>query len=1293
MHVERGFGFAFCSTERQVDTMALDEAPRVEQKDWRDLFSFDLMQKAEKLTLTARVSAFTTEGTSASAIVEARPGMRFSVHVEAPASYYDSWDDTRFSCSCLTKRASTRYENGRWVQHFVCQHEAAVLLLWEEAHGPWLFTEPPEAFEARMQAEREKAEAKERERRRKEEKLRLRMEKERKENTKLEALSFFPGEDPEGSFFQFKAALSGVMTNQYAAELAALFLKEQAVDFPTPRLTYSRAGEQMLAADATVMEGNRALDVVLHMHADRLSLHRCNCSSNYYYIGRSELCAHELAALAYLREYIRRENPGDVTDRAASAFFEAMDSFSAELAEQEPQAELSRPRCIELRPKLVLGNDGELSLSYKIGRAGGKQMQLRSYSDFLRDLENHGVFSLSKTLTLDFGAEDLTEDSLPWLTFLQRRISEAEIANSCFSNNYYYTPTIKVKTRDALLGAHLDRFYELAEGTSVEFSGPERSPTQLRIGHSPLRVSLRAERIAQSKTLRGVRITGKMPVILRGSAGSYVLGSESLSKITREEEQALLPFRAAADTAGNIRFSVGKDRLAEFYYRVIPQLTQNAFVDLDDPCAEEVEALLPPEPHFSFRLDIDFDHALICCETLVQYGEATAFALPCPSSVSVYRDAMQEKRVQMQVAQYFRQESDRALASCPYSDDAMYRILSEAVPALSRYGTVEGSSSFSRSTLRPMPQLRVGVSVESGLLEIELLSKDMTPEELLAVLESYRQKKRFHRLRSGAYLELDKDHQLSELEALSTGADFSLEDAIRGGATVPAFRSLYLDKLLEAHDAIASDRDRSYRALIKNFLTIRDADYEVPAAQADILRPYQTYGYKWLRTLAAAGFGGILADEMGLGKTLQFISLAQTLHDAGELSLGLVVCPASLVYNWQEEFIRFAPSLNVQVVSGTAAVRKKLLSSLADSTICVTSYDSLRQDIAEYQKLRFDLMVLDEAQYIKNQKASMTKAVKAVSAKLRFALTGTPIENRLAELWSIFDYLMPGFLYRYPDFARRFETPITKQKDAAATEALKQMTAPFILRRVKKDVLKDLPSKLEEVRYTRFDKEQRQVYDGQVVRMKQLVASSGNESSDKLRLLAELTRIRQICCDPSLLLEGYHDGSAKREACMELIQNAMGGGHRMLVFSQFTSMLELLEKDLNDAGIPYFKLTGATPKEQRVRLVREFNEGTTPVFLISLKAGGTGLNLTGADVVIHYDPWWNLAAQNQATDRAHRIGQTNQVTVYKIIVKDSIEERILALQEAKRDLAEAVLSGEGKSLAAMSKEELLALLG
>ena len=336
--------------------------------------------------------------------------------------------------------------------------------------------------------------------------------------------------------------------------------------------------------------------------------------------------------------------------------------------------------------------------------------------------------------------------------------------------------------------------------------------------------------------------------------------------------------------------------------------------------------------------------------------------------------------------------------------------------------------------------------------------------------------------------------------------------------------------------------------------------------------------------------------------------------------------------------------------------------------------------------------MIDEAQYIKNAAAAASKCVKLIQAKHRFALTGTPIENRLSELWSIFDFLMPGFLYSHADFEKSFERPIAKEHDADAMEKLKAMTAPFILRRKKEDVLKDLPDKLEEVRYARISGEQQRLYDAQVLRMKGMLDESGSTGEEKIKMFAELTRIRQICCDPALVFDDYKGESAKRDACMELIRSAIEGGHRILLFSQFVTMLEMLEEDLKKEQIPYYKIIGSTPKEKRISLVRAFNEGAVPVFLISLKAGGTGLNLTGADVVIHYDPWWNLAAQNQATDRAHRIGQEKQVTVYKLILKDTIEERIQELQDAKRDLAESILEGDRKSIMSLSAEELLALL-
>ena len=348
----------------------------------------------------------------------------------------------------------------------------------------------------------------------------------------------------------------------------------------------------------------------------------------------------------------------------------------------------------------------------------------------------------------------------------------------------------------------------------------------------------------------------------------------------------------------------------------------------------------------------------------------------------------------------------------------------------------------------------------------------------------------------------------------------------------------------------------------------------------------------------------------------------------------------------------------------------------------------------QYGELHFRFQIIDEAQYIKNAATQSARAVKAVNAGTRFALTGTPVENRLGELWSIFDYLMPGFLFGAQHFRKEYELPIVRDQDGEALDRLRRITGPFILRRVKKDVLRELPDKLETVVYSRMEEEQKNLYAAGAARLKERLDRSEGEGlgEERFQVLADLTRLRQICCDPRLCYENYKGGSAKLETCMDLVRRGVEGEHKILLFSQFTSMLELIESRLNQEGIASYKLTGATSKEERMRLVGEFASDATPVFLISLKAGGTGLNLTAADIVIHYDPWWNVAAQNQATDRSHRIGQDKQVTVFKLIARNTVEENILTLQESKSRLSDQVITGDGGSFGGLTREDILRIL-
>ena len=405
--------------------------------------------------------------------------------------------------------------------------------------------------------------------------------------------------------------------------------------------------------------------------------------------------------------------------------------------------------------------------------------------------------------------------------------------------------------------------------------------------------------------------------------------------------------------------------------------------------------------------------------------------------------------------------------------------------------------------------------------------------------------------------------------------------------------------------------------------------------------------------------------------------------------------PASVVYNWQDEFKKWAPKLSTVILGGNKRERRDQLKQIKPNDILITSYDSLKRDLELYQDLEFDLEVIDEAQNIKNARSLASKAVKIINAHHRIALTGTPIENNLSELWSIFDYLMPGFLGKYDFFKQMYERPIIQGDDVKVEKQLSQIIAPFVLRRLKKDVLKDLPDKDEELVYASLSGKQNELYQAQVQKLLAQLAKQDEEEFKKNRfqVLAAITKLRELCCDPSLLYEDYHGRSAKLTVALKLIQNALIDEHKVLLFSQFTSMLAIFKQRLTKMKIPYFEITGATPKAKRQELVKKFNQLAQPVvFLISLKAGGTGINLTSADVVIHYDPWWNIAAENQATDRAHRIGQKRNVHIYKVVAKNTIEEKIIVLQKRKQRLAEEVLTGDKFSSGILSRNDLLAIL-
>ena len=445
---------------------------------------------------------------------------------------------------------------------------------------------------------------------------------------------------------------------------------------------------------------------------------------------------------------------------------------------------------------------------------------------------------------------------------------------------------------------------------------------------------------------------------------------------------------------------------------------------------------------------------------------------------------------------------------------------------------------------------------------------------------------------------------------------------------------------------------------------------------------------------------------MGLGKTIQIIALLldyKKNNNCGRTSI--VVSPSSLSLNWKNEIEKFKTDLKIKVIRGTSEERKNLISRLDKYDLIITSYDLLKRDIEFYQeqKYKFKFIIADEAQYLKNNNTQNAKTIKKLNAETRFALTGTPIENSLAELWSIFDFIMPGYLFNYKKFKNNYEIAIVKDKDIDVMNNLKKLIGPFILRRTKKQVLTELPEKTITVLNNEMEEEQRNIYTSYLVNTKHKLQEIFQEDmyeKSQMKILAALTRLRQICCHPSLFMEDYKSGSAKLEQCIEIMEDGIIAGHKILLFSSYTSMFTIIEKELKRRNISYFKLTGSTKVDERIRLVDEFNQNQNiKVFLISLKAGGTGLNLaggtglnlTGADMVIHYDPWWNVSSENQATDRAYRIGQKNNVQVYKLITKDSIEEKIYELQQRKEQLTDNILNTETTFISKLSKEDIMKL--
>ena len=577
-------------------------------------------------------------------------------------------------------------------------------------------------------------------------------------------------------------------------------------------------------------------------------------------------------------------------------------------------------------------------------------------------------------------------------------------------------------------------------------------------------------------------------------------------------------------------------------------------------------------------------------------------------------------------------------------------------------------------TINPNITLDISQS-RNGYMSMKLNIEGVDSNEYRELFSSYKNNNRLYRMKNGAYLDLkDKDIEqaFKLIDILNIYNDFD-------NMKIPNNKAIYLEKLIEDEDLSFVNGSKYVSNVVKKFDKVKSKNYEVPKDLNATLRDYQVSGFEFFKTLSDYQFGGILADEMGLGKTIQTIAFLLSNKD----KKSIVITPTALIYNWKNELEKFAPTLKVGLLHAAKSEREKILDNIDNYDVILTTYTTYKNDIDKYKNINFDYCIIDEAQNIKNPDAIITKAIKNVNAKVKFALTGTPIENNLMELWSIFDFIMPGYLYNKSKFKSIF---VNNDKNVIE---LKNLIKPFILRRTKKEVITELPDKIEQKIIIDLEKEHKRAYKGYV----NLITRKIKENNqDNITVFSYLTKLRQLCLSPELMVKNYQGKNSKLDVLINIINDS--SDEKILVFSQFTKVLEVIGKRLNEENILYSYLDGKTSAKDRVKLVEEFNTNNNKVFLISLKAGGTGLNLTSANIVVHFDPWWNPAVEDQASDRAHRIGQKNVVNVIKLIAKGTAEERVINLQETKKELIEDVINGNldnSSTLKNLSKDDIIDL--
>lgn len=1041
---------------------------------------------------------------------------------------------------------------------------------------------------------------------------------------------------------------------------------------------------------SAVVMGTWLYDVRIVMRKNgSIASYNCNCPAFEEYPGA---CKHVIATLKAVQRKLTGSQPRAVIPKqSVSDFMALFTKPEQKMVHEELNLEL------ELEIFYVRQVYGQLQL--KVGQ--NRLYVVKDLEEFLFAIQADRSLKFGKQFTYDPLLHTFSEEDQKVVDMLQDMLSQYNAFNE--HRGYHYASPFSQKPfvlNKYYLGKFLDalgqKVFSLTLSASKAKSNDIPRSYQIISQDIPLDFAIKSKEQDLALALKS-----KLPLQLTED-GRYYLYDDDLYKVS-QEQQAFLP-NLIKTLSGKSRQTLTFPAHQKDYFasEAIPLIEKLGSVSIEPKLAkrfvrEELQAKIYFDKlgEYGIRARLEFHYGSHCINPFTAQRSSNS---QDPADQANSQILIRNIDIERKILDIFEQaEFTVSQGTISLEDDEkIFDFTMTWLPQLQECAETFYSDNF-KLKIRTSTSFsgRVRLDETSDLLEISFEYSDIDGDELANIFHSLQVKRKYYRLRDGSFLDLKQP----ELESMATFLDYlnlKGEDLQDQTLQLPKFRAMYIDSFLRQANLPGIQRNKAFKQLVQSILEPQDGEFDPPASLKDVLRDYQKTGFQWLKTLASYGLGGILADDMGLGKTLQTLAFILSEKNATSTATtpfapALVIAPTSLVYNWQAEGEKFAPDLNILVVDGTPQERQEQLKGVDQADLVVTSYALLRRDIEYFSEYDFSYCFLDEAQNIKNPQTLNAKSVQRIKAKSYFALTGTPIENSLSELWSLFNFCMPGYLLSHQDFQKKYGTPIIKGEDPQALIELSRHTKPFILRRLKKDVLKELPPKIETEIKATLTEEQRKIYLAYLQQTKSQIAqelATNGFARSQIQILAALTRLRQICSHPGMFIDNYTGESGKMLLFQELLADTLASGHRVLVFSQFTSMLDIIRDYLLTENIEYFYLSGSTPALERSQMATAFNQGQGQVFLISLKAGGTGLNLIGADTVIHFDPWWNPAVEDQATDRAHRIGQQNSVQVIKLLTQGTIEEKVNALQVKKKKLIDSVIQPGETMLSRLTEQEL-----